>query len=304
MGVHGEKLTAALTNDKLPPGDIPRVEATIEKYSTWVQEMEGMTSDTLPKLVRELVQSLNEYKLHVDLFIFDSPNDFLYTQKEQMEIDNSVVEEFLPVLVRKCLDLAGKGDGIDIALQTPMFSSVYFKSNLACPDIGGGFEISMKDQDFALSRKMYLQASSTKGFDADKTVTRATNIGYILAEIKTNLNKTMFLEALAKARDFKFVVTGAKYFLLCDFLDMPPVSSAMTDIDEVLILRKARRLNSSVRTNYATYNGRLSTRHDYVTFLQENPYAPEVFLRFVEHILAQFNNETLAEDDFLCRGYL
>ena len=304
MGIHGEKLTAALANDKLPAGDKTRLEATIHEYSSWIEKMNAITSANLPKLVRTLVESFAGYKHYVDVdLIFDSPNDFLYRQKGQLKIDNTVIEEFLPILVRKCLDLKLKGNAIDIAPQTPTFSSVYFHSSLGNPAIGGGLIIKTKNQDFALSRKLYIRSSYTKDFDADKTVTIATNIGYILAEIKTNLDKTMFQEASATARDIKLAVSGAKYFLLCDFLDMAPISSATTDIDEILVLRKAKRLSSNIRAKFSTFDGRQSSRCEYIRYLNDHPYSPEVFLRFVEHILTQFNNETLVEKDVLKYGY-
>ena len=304
MGIHGEKLTAALTNDKLPSGDKQRLEATIQEYASWTQKMDAIDSDNLSDLVRTLVESLTEYKHFVDIdLIFDSPNDFLYRQKGQLKIDNSVIEEFLPILVRKCLDLELKGNAIDIAPQTPTFSSVFFQSGLGNPAIGGGLVVKTKSQDFALSRKLYIRSSHTEDFDAAKTVTIATNIGYILAEIKTNLDKTMFQEASATAREIKLAVSGARYFLLCDFLDMTPISSATTDIDEILVLRKAKRLSAHVRAKFGTFSGRQSSRREYMRYLKDNPYSSDVFLRFVEHILAQFHNETLAEDDVLNHGY-
>jgi len=304
MGVHGEKLTAALANDKLPHGDQSRLEATIHEYSSWIHKMETITSPNLSKLVHALVESYAEYKHFVDVdLIFDSPNDFLYRQKGQLKIDNTVIEEFLPILVRKCLDLELKGSAIDIAPQTPTFSSVFFHSGLANPAIGGGLVVKTKNQDFALSRKLFIRSSHTEDFDTDKTITIATNIGYILAEIKTNLDKTMFQEASATARDIKLAVSGAKYFLLCDFLDMTPISSATTDIDEILVLRKAKRLSAHVRAKFSTFAERQPSRREYMQYLNDHPYSPEVFLRFVEHILAQFHNETLVEEDVLKHGY-
>ena len=41
-------------------------------------------------------------------------------------------------------------------------------------------------------------------------------LGYVMAELKTNLDKTMYQEASATAHDIKLAVTGAKYYLLCD----------------------------------------------------------------------------------------
>jgi hypothetical protein len=44
---------------------------------------------------------LNQYRLFIYVeLVFDSPQDFLYRQKGQLKLDNSVIEEFLPHLVR------------------------------------------------------------------------------------------------------------------------------------------------------------------------------------------------------------
>lgn len=66
----------------------------------------------------------------------------------------------------------------------------------------------------------------------------------MLAELKTNLDKTMFQEASATAHDVKQAVPDAKYYLLCDFFDMTPISTATTDIDDILITRKAKHLSA------------------------------------------------------------
>ncbi|MDR3296031.1 MAG: Bpu10I family restriction endonuclease [Clostridiales Family XIII bacterium] len=169
-GIHGEKLTAALVNEKLPFSDKARIDAAIVKYPAWVQKMESISADNLYDLIRVLVDALTTYKFYVDVnLIFDSSDDFLYRQKGQLKIDNTVIEEFLPILVRKCLDLKVPENVIDIAPQTPTFSSVYFNSSLSNPSIGGGLAIKTKDQDFALSRKLYIRSSYSEEFDADKT---------------------------------------------------------------------------------------------------------------------------------------
>lgn len=84
-----------------------------------------------------------------------------------------------------------------------------------------------------------MKASYRHDFEPEDTLTLSANLGYVLAELKTNLDKTMFQEASATAHDVKQAVPGAKYYLLCDFLDMTPISTATTDIDEILITRKA-----------------------------------------------------------------
>jgi hypothetical protein len=303
-GVHGEKLVAAINSEKLPENDIPRLRNAIEVYDRWVESLNNVEADDLDNLIQNMVGLLNEYKTYIDLdLIFDSHDDFLYRQKGQLKIDNTVVEEFLPVFTNKCIKKQYGACNIDIGSQTQTFSSVNFESSLSNPAIGGGMRIKTKDQDFSMSRKLYIRSSYTSNFEEDKTINIITNLGYVLAEIKTNLDKTMFQEASATAHDIKLAVTGAKYFLLCDFLDMKPISTATTDIDEILILRKAKRINSNVRSQYSSYANRILHRAEYVEYLNNNPYSVEIFKRFIEHVFAQIINEELIEENVLNIGY-
>jgi len=154
-----------------------------------------------------------------------------------------------------------------------------------------------------MSRPLYLRSSYDPEFREDETITVETHLGYVLAELKTNLDKTMFQEASATAHDVKIAVTGAKYYLLCDYLDMTPISTTTTDIDEILILRKAKRINSNVRKIFSSYTGRLEKREWYKAYLEEHPYSADMFKRFVTHLFSQMNNEELIEDSVIELGY-
>lgn len=111
----------------------------------------------------------------------------------------------------------------------------------------------------------------------------------------------MFQEAAATALDVKMAVPGAKYYLLCEWLDMTPISTATTAIDEVIILRKARRLPSDIRGKFNTVRGRQQNRYEFVTYLQEHPLRADTFKRFLEHIRRLIGNSQ--ENDILERGY-
>lgn len=303
-GIHGEKIVAALESFKLPEADKPRLEAALIRYDEWVNALEAIDAPTVEQIVEQMVALLNEYKLYIDIdVIFNSPEDFLYRQKGQLKLDNTVIEEFLPILAKKCIIKEFGTCDIEIGSQIATYSSAYFASSLSSPGIGGGLNVKTKDQDFSMSRTLYLRSSYTPTFDEEKTVTLTAHLGYIMAELKTNLDKTMYQEASATARDIKLAVTGAKYYLLCDFLDMTPISTATTDIDEILIVRKAKRINSNIRKEFSTYHGRQSRRSWYMDYLSGNPYYKEVFMRFIEHIFSQMWNEALIEESVLDVGY-
>ena len=160
--------------------------------------------------------------------------------------------------------------------------------------------IRSKDQDFAISRKLYVRTSHDEDFQ--DSVTSETNIAYVATEIKTNLDKTMFQEAAATALDVKSVAPGTRYYLLCEWLDMTPTNTANTAIDEVLILRRAKRLSASVRSAFGTEAGRYRNRDDaYLQYLREHPLDPEPFSRYVGHIRNLVSDAT--EEDVLTRGF-
>ena len=255
-GVHGEKIVSAIQSNKMPVKDVPRLEMALQRYDEWIEKLKGINAETVDELVEKLVTELNTYKNYIDInLIFDSEEDFLYRQKGQLKLDNTVIEEFMPIFVKKCVEKVEENCDIEISSQIPTFSSVYFASSLSNPNIGGGINIKTKDQDFSMSRKLYLQSSYDPQFNPEKTVKLETHLGYVLAEMKTNLDKTMFQEASATAHDIKQAVTGAKYYLLCDYLDMTPISTTTTDIDEILILRKAKRISSNIRKEFSTKIG-------------------------------------------------
>lgn len=303
-GTHGEKVAAARESDKLPVADRGRLDEAISKYDEWIQGLEAVDGETLDELIENMVALLNDYKYYIDVdLIFDSTEDFLYRQKGQLKLDNTVMEEFLPIFVRKCLIKEFGHCDLNIGSQTATFSSAYFASSLSNPGIGGELSIKTKDQDFAMSRPLYLRSSYSRDFRADSTKEVTTHLGYVMAELKTNLDKTMFQEASATAHDVKLAVTGSKYYLLCDFLDMTPISTTTTDIDEILIVRKAKRISSNIRKSFSTYAGRQQYREWYIDYLKTNPYAPDMFKRFIEHIISQMRNEDLIEESVLKLGY-
>ena len=103
-GVHGEKIVSAINSDKLPESDKNRLEQALEVYDRWVEDLNTVDGDTTDDIISQMVELLNTYKLYIDVnLIFDSPEDFLYRQKGQLKLDNTVIEEFLPIFIRRCL---------------------------------------------------------------------------------------------------------------------------------------------------------------------------------------------------------
>lgn len=278
---HGDKLRALISNSKLPTHDQGRVRSAIERYEAWIADL-GTIVGVGEALVGPFVASLNDYKTSIDLdLVFDSEEDFLYRQKGQLKLDNTILEEFLPWLVGRVFADRLAGQDLKIG-PTNAFSQLRFDSSLLRPAEGGGMVVRSKDHDFALALPLFLKASHHEDFR--QSCTTQSHIAYVAAEIKTNLDKTMFQEASATASDLRLALPNSRYFLLCEWLDMTPISTAVTAIEEVVILRKARRVPADVRREFSTVSGRFAKRSEFAQYLEDHPLAPDAFQRFLSHL--------------------
>ena len=163
---HFEKLKATLASNKLPANDKPQVEKAIKNYGQWIANMEAiMISDEPPQeKLRNLVDMLNQYRIRMDIdLIFDSADDWLYRQKGQIKLDNSIIEEFLPRLVHPSLIPEISQMQVHVG-PVEAFSFLWFDSSLVRPEQAGGLKIRTKAQDFAISRPLYLKASYSPDF--------------------------------------------------------------------------------------------------------------------------------------------
>jgi hypothetical protein len=248
---------------------------------------------------------LNAYKrsIEVDL-IFDSPANYLYTEKGQHKVDNSILEEFLPRLAdTRLVPGLAQLEHCAVGPQAAFAAFVFAGSAHTALNEGGIF-IKKKDQDYALSKKVYLKASSDPKFESTETLTTTLDVAYLAAECKTNLDKTMFNEAMETARALKQAVSGSRYLLICEWLDMRPISTASTDIEEVIILRKSRRLGAQNRNQFSTVAGRAAKRADFIAFYDSHPLDFDCLKRIVEHMRIVYP-ETIVLDEVavLTKGY-
>ena len=118
--------------------------------------------------------------------VFDSSDTFLYRQKGQLKLDNTIVEEFLPWLVKQVLADQFPDNGLILGPATTL-SHIQFDSDLANVTAGGGINIRTKDQDFTIARPLFLRASHRQ--ECERPVEIETHLAYVAAEIKTNLDK-------------------------------------------------------------------------------------------------------------------
>lgn len=298
---HRDKLRELLNNHKLPESDRESVQQAIERYESWIKFMKENDMEGDDK-VRTLVDALNEYKKFVELeVIWDSEADFLFRQRGQLKLDNSIIEEFLPWLVDPTV-IPALGGKTYVTGPRTTFSAAYFTTTLTTPSKGVGLQLRRKDQDFTVSRAAYLRSSFDAQFPPEDTVTHEIHLAFAAAECKTNLDKTMFQEAIATAHDLKLAVPGSRYYVLCEWLDMTPISTTPTDIDEVIILR-GKRISANRRLKFASGEARREQRKWYESFLSENPIRSSSILRLVEHLRTLFDPTQPGEEDVLGRGY-
>ena len=301
ISAHGDKLRALDENIKLPSSDKPRVQSQIRTYESWLESMDSLELEG-DALLQALVSQLNAYKKSVEHnLIFCSQEDFLYRQKGQLKLDNTILEEFLPRLFDERLV---PGFALLQAMECgprASFAGLSFES----PFTGlanGGVYIKKKDQDFSVTRRHNIRVSCPE--NEGDVFEQEVHVSFFASEIKTNLDKTMFQEAAATAAELKRVSPGSKYILLCEWLDMTPINTKLTAIDEVIVLRKAKRLASNIRSEFSDAAERRSKQEWYSGFLDQNPLSIDGFMRFVHHLNECFPAHSHdAENIILERGY-
>ncbi len=162
-------------------------------------------------------------------------------------------------------------------------------------------EVRAKDQDFAVVRPLFVQASHDEDFS--NAHSERTELAYIAAEIKTNLDKTMFQEASATAQDLKAAIPSSRYLLLCEWLDMTPISTDLTAIEEVIVLRRARRLGAELRGQFSSAAGRKDNRVAFERHIVEHPLDPSMFRRFLSHVERALGSDVEDGEGAVERGW-
>lgn len=273
---HKDKLIALFNNPKLPQKDLDRKMEVMDRYDSWIQSLKDKESDK-DNFLKNIVTATNEYKNFIDLdFIFSSEQDFLYRQKGQLKLDNTILEECLPYLVDVRLTPGAFIKSNKFVGDVGCYAGLFFGTWLA-DTVEDRIFIKQKNQDFAVGKEVHIKIT-----DGDNVDNKTINVAYFAAELKTNLDKTMFQEASATARELKANVQNSKYFLVCEWLDMTPIDSSTTSIDSVIVLRKAKRINSNIRAAFSTSEDRRRKFSEYKEFIENNPLDFSMFAYLVE----------------------
>lgn len=246
---HKDKLEAALINPKAA-NDQGILREALAAYEYWIQSMANLQT-TGDDYLKDLVRLLNDYKDHLEVeLIARKGSDFLKRQKGQLKLDNSVIEEFLPYLVdSRILNNLPTEYELETGSQTSFMSLSFCPTSIKTlhkPQI----EIKDKDQDFAIGKSIFYKFSTDKDFGVDSTISGRMFLAVLAAECKVNYDKTMFQECCGTAARLKQGCPISKYYALVEYLDMTPEDTRLTSIDNVYLLRKAKRLPYEKRNLY------------------------------------------------------
>ncbi len=271
---HKDKLLAAISNPKCEAADIAILKECLARYETWIADMAKVDLNGKDR-VFGLTKLLNAYKddLEVEI-IMKSQSPFLIRQKGQLKLDNSVFEEFLMYLVDSRILDGLPAFSLDIGPQTAFMSLAFTPANLNA--LGGkpAVEVKEKDADFALGKTIHYKFSPDSNFPSTKTTEGQLMLAVLAAECKVNLDKTMFQEAAGTASRLKQGCPMSRYYLLVEYLDMEPEDCRLTAIDNVFLLRHAKRLPFGKRTQY----DEVKAQHHY------KPIDSEIIWKFCQEI--------------------
>ena len=291
LNPHKDKLLSALSNKKAA-ADRDILKEALAAYNSWIEAMNNLT-ETGTARVAELVRLLNQYKdfLEVDL-IAGRGSEFIKRQKGQMKLDNSVIEEFLPYLIdsRILHNLPSKFK-LETGARTSFMSLAFSPSNiqtLETPQI----ILKEKDQDFTIGKSYYYKFSSDESFPVDTTICGKLFLAVLAIECKVNYDKTMFQECAGTAFRLKQGCPVSKYYAAVEYLDMIPEDTRLTSIDNVFLLRKAKRLPYEKRSVFAE----IKAQHE------EYPIALDVVLKIVSTIQEFIDATWYNPNEALIRG--
>jgi len=289
--IHKEKILAAIDNPKAKD-DIDLLKEALNAYEGWNKSMLALTS-TGSQRIKEMTDLLNGYKdyLEVDL-IAANGSDFLKRQKGQLKLDNSVMEEFLIHLIHPSIINNLPAFDLEAGPQTAFMSLAFRPSSIKTLNEKPEVIVKVKDQDFTIGKAIHYKFSADAGFNAQQTIEGKLHLSVLSAECKLNYDKTMFQECAGTAARLKQGCPIAKYYALVEYLDMQPEDVRLTDIDNVFLLRKAKRLPFEKRSNI----DEIRAQH------QNFPISADVIEMFVAEIQSFVDASWYDPEEALKRG--
>lgn len=298
-GQHGKALYSALVNPKLPASDRDLLRNALKWYEGWLDKVKLYTDQakqselTTDNFIVVMVEAFNEYKLLLDMrVVYDSLHNFIYRNRGQLKIFSSLMEEFLTRLIPSTLSGL---DGFE-------FGSLRCVSSLELDALRQDpVSTFKKDQDFAISKRLYIDTSLSSNFE-QKTRLEVL-VPVVAVECKTYVDKTMFQESVATANRMKALCPGSKYFVFAEWLAMAPVDTSNVGIDRIFIARKAKRFRPRFEPYLGTYTLRMKKRDEYEALLRQHPMDHKVLVSLIKEIKPALTNYMEDEKDVLERGW-
>lgn len=270
---HKDKLLAALDNPKAT-ADTALLKDAIVAYEYWTTQQQALMTTGEARL-KEMVRLLNEYKDYIEVdLIATRGSDFLKRQKGQLKLDNSILEEFLTHLMHPTLLNRLPNFELETGPQTAFMSLAFRPKHVQSLNEKPEIILKVKDQDFTIGKPVFYKFSSDKQFAPAQTIDGQLFLAVLAAECKVNYDKTMFQECAGTASRLKQGCPISKYYALVEYLDMQPEDVRLTDIDNVFLLRKAKRLPFEKRSILAE----VKAQH------RDCPIAFEVVKMFLQEI--------------------
>jgi hypothetical protein len=288
---HKEKLLAAIANPKCK-NDLALLHEATQVYEDWVNQIKSLPSRGHQKIY-DMTNLLNGYKDYLEVeLIARRGSPFIKRQKGQLKLDNTILEEFLIYLVNPSILDRLPPFEIETGPHTAFMSLSFRPSSIHHLDQKPEIVLKLKDQDFTIGKTLYYQFSVDSTFAEPKTVQGSLFLAVLAAECKVNFDKTMFQECAGTASRLKQGCPISKCYALVEYLDMQPEDCRLTDIDNVFLLRHAKRLPFEKRSNYEE----IKAQH------KDFPIDGEVILRFVQEIQAFIDAAWYDPDQALKRG--
>ena len=254
---HHEVLTRLFDNPQLPESDRARREEVFNRYMSWINELNQLSSSA-STFIPNAVSLLNNYKNFIDLdFTADGSTDsegkvWLMRQKGQTKHSATIMEEFIPYMVSRLFTIP---DGYSLGPAKSILSLIIQQ----IPD-GFHLDLNVKDIDFAIYRTISV-------LDTDY------NVAAFALELKDHVDKTMISGTMWESNLYHQTFPCGFYGLVAGWRDLGPQAyQPLVGLDYFWLTRKAKRMGHP-RDNP------IQVRNHW----ESNPYLADVF----EHLFAQ-----------------
>jgi len=287
---HHEKLQRALQNDKMSDKDIGILNELLESYEDLKKSLENLDSEGREK-VDDKVELYNEYKNEVPLKIVSEAGEHLRRSKGQLKIESSITEEFLVDLMDEdIIPALERAENYVTGPQNSLLSIDFVPEDITKIGDTSSINIETKDQDFVFGANVHYRLSTDGDFQNPESGDFTFSV--LATECKRHIDKTMYREQLGTAGQLKQLVPFSRYYVVTDFLDMRPQNVKRTDLDNVFVLRKAKRLPSGKRNDPDVLR----------EHLERNPVDKDTVWEYVNEISEFLDAQWYDPDEVLDRG--